>query len=71
MTKDGLLHICANFCSNFEFLRTSVKLGILVEHDPKSDFRSRDILDLTFDEHYLIYKVDGVCVCVCVYFNQK
>jgi hypothetical protein len=31
-------------------LRTSVKVGMLIEYDPKNNFRSGAILDLTFGD---------------------
>ena len=42
--------ICAKICDNRGFLRTSMKLGRVIEHDLRNDLRSGGTSDLTFGD---------------------
>ena len=36
LSSSVVRQICNNFCNNYGFIRTSMKLGSVIEHDPKS-----------------------------------
>ena len=42
--------ICAKICDNRGFLRTSMKLGRVLEHDLRNNLRSEGTSDLTFGD---------------------